>query len=257
MGRFHDRMDDDLRIRGYSANTRASYLRCVRHVVRHVMRPPDQLTPEHIRRYQLYLTRDRRVSWTRHTAGVEDRLQVLVQIARREAADLIENALREERLTEGLAGVGIALCRRLLGRLVSEYGRLCHRKRARGRGNRCGRGLVLATLLATAGLAARHPELDADEPATAAVQDRRAAHPPCPILHLAAGGEPLDAGSLSADSRAHRATRVVPDLSRRLTQGAGGMSSERGTRRRCLLNDTVGVTRLGGIGPHRPQGLPG
>jgi hypothetical protein len=25
MGRFHDRMDDDLRIRGYSANTRASY----------------------------------------------------------------------------------------------------------------------------------------------------------------------------------------------------------------------------------------
>jgi hypothetical protein len=32
--------------------------------------------------------------------------------------------------------------------------------------------------LATAGLAARHPELDADEPATAAVQDRRAAHPP-------------------------------------------------------------------------------
>jgi hypothetical protein len=26
----------------------------------------------------------------------------------------------------------------------------------------------------------------------------------------------------------------VPDLSRLLTQGAGGMSSERGTRRRCL-----------------------
>ena len=34
MGRFHDRMDEDLRIRGYSANTRASYLRCVRHFVR-------------------------------------------------------------------------------------------------------------------------------------------------------------------------------------------------------------------------------
>jgi integrase/recombinase XerD len=63
MGRFRDRMDDDLRIRGYSANTRASYLRCVRHFVRHFMRPPDQLTPEHIRQYQLYLTRDRQVSW--------------------------------------------------------------------------------------------------------------------------------------------------------------------------------------------------
>lgn len=64
MGRFHDRMDEDLRIRGYSANTRASYLRGVRHFVRHFMRPPDQLTPEHIRQYQLYLTRDRRVSWS-------------------------------------------------------------------------------------------------------------------------------------------------------------------------------------------------
>jgi len=64
MGRFHDRMDEDLRIRGYSANTRACYLRCVRNFVRHFMRPPDQLTPEHIRRYQLHLTRDRHVSWT-------------------------------------------------------------------------------------------------------------------------------------------------------------------------------------------------
>ena len=63
MGRFRDRMDDDLRIRGYSANTRACYLRCVRHFLRHFMRPPDQLTPEHVRRYQLYLARDRHVSW--------------------------------------------------------------------------------------------------------------------------------------------------------------------------------------------------
>ena len=36
----------------------------VRHFVRHFMRPPDQLTPEHIRRYQLHLARDRHVSWT-------------------------------------------------------------------------------------------------------------------------------------------------------------------------------------------------
>ena len=64
MGRFHARMDDDLRIRGDSANTRASDLRGVRHVGRHFMRPPDQLTPEHIRQYPRYLTRDRRVSWS-------------------------------------------------------------------------------------------------------------------------------------------------------------------------------------------------
>ena len=47
MGRFHDWMDEDLRSRGYSASTRECYLRCVRHFVRHFMRPPDQLTPEH------------------------------------------------------------------------------------------------------------------------------------------------------------------------------------------------------------------
>jgi integrase/recombinase XerD len=64
MGRFRDRMDEELRIRGYSANTRDCYLRRVRHFVRHFMIPPDRLTPEHVRQYQLYLTRDRHVSWT-------------------------------------------------------------------------------------------------------------------------------------------------------------------------------------------------
>lgn len=63
MGRFRDRMDEELRIRGYSANTRDGYLRRVRHFVRHFMASPDQLTPEHVRQYQLYLTRDRLVSW--------------------------------------------------------------------------------------------------------------------------------------------------------------------------------------------------
>ena len=64
MGRFRDRMDEELRIRGYSANTRECYLRCVRHFVRHFMIPPDRLSPEHIRCDQLHLTRDRHVSWT-------------------------------------------------------------------------------------------------------------------------------------------------------------------------------------------------
>ena len=64
MGQFRDRMDDELRLRGYSASTRECYVRCVRNFVRHCMRPPDQLTLEHIRQYQLYLTRDRHVAWT-------------------------------------------------------------------------------------------------------------------------------------------------------------------------------------------------
>lgn len=64
MGRFRDRMDEELQIRGYSANTRACYLRGVHDFVRHFRRPPDQLTLEHIRQFQLHLTRDRQVSWS-------------------------------------------------------------------------------------------------------------------------------------------------------------------------------------------------
>ncbi len=70
MGKFRDRMDEELRIRGYSANTRDCYLRRVRHFVRHFMVPPDRLTPEHVRQYQLYLTRDRHVSWTSFNQAV-------------------------------------------------------------------------------------------------------------------------------------------------------------------------------------------
>jgi len=57
-------MDEELRILGYSANTRECYLRCVRHFVRHFMVPPDRLAPEQVRQYQLYLTRDCHVSWS-------------------------------------------------------------------------------------------------------------------------------------------------------------------------------------------------
>ncbi|MBI4607674.1 MAG: phage integrase N-terminal SAM-like domain-containing protein [Candidatus Rokubacteria bacterium] len=74
MGQFRDRMDEELRLRGYSASTRECYVRCVRNFVRHFMRPPDQLTLEHIRQYQLHLTRERQVSWAYFPiAGVGDR----------------------------------------------------------------------------------------------------------------------------------------------------------------------------------------
>ena len=66
MGQFRDRMDDELSLRGYSANTRECYVGGVRNfvLVLHFMRPPDQLTLEHIRQYQLHLSRDRHVAWT-------------------------------------------------------------------------------------------------------------------------------------------------------------------------------------------------
>jgi integrase/recombinase XerD len=63
MGQFRDRMDRDLRIRGFSDSTRETYLRCMADFVRHFMRPPDTLTLEDVNAYQLHLTKDRRISW--------------------------------------------------------------------------------------------------------------------------------------------------------------------------------------------------
>ena len=63
MGKFQDLMDRELRIRGLAENTRRSYLETMRSFVRHFMRPPDQLTAEDVKQYQLFLTKDRRVAW--------------------------------------------------------------------------------------------------------------------------------------------------------------------------------------------------
>src|SRR5262249_34449358 len=38
------------------------YLHCIREFARHFRKPPDQLGPEHIRQYQLFLIKEREVS---------------------------------------------------------------------------------------------------------------------------------------------------------------------------------------------------
>ncbi len=63
MGRFYDLMDRELHIRGLAKNTRQSYLEKMHCFVRHFMRPPDQLTAEHVKQYQLFLTKERRIKW--------------------------------------------------------------------------------------------------------------------------------------------------------------------------------------------------
>ena len=64
MGKFRELMERDMEIRGFSPHTKQCYLGRLKDFVRHFMRPPDQLTIEDIHRYQLHLTRDRKVSWS-------------------------------------------------------------------------------------------------------------------------------------------------------------------------------------------------
>ncbi len=62
MGQFCDRMDADLQIRGLSTHTRRVYLACMGRFIQNVRRPADQVTLEDIRRYQLCLIRERKIS---------------------------------------------------------------------------------------------------------------------------------------------------------------------------------------------------
>jgi hypothetical protein len=79
--------------------------------------------------------------------------------------------------------------------------------------------------------AGRHSELVAHEPPAATVQDRGPPHPTCPVLHPPASREPLDGEALSADSRAHRAAGMAPDL---IGQTAWGQRQTGDTGRGCL-----------------------
>jgi integrase/recombinase XerD len=54
-------MLDELQRRNYAAATREYYLRTLTRFARYFRRPPDQLTQDHIRRYQTYLLHERRL----------------------------------------------------------------------------------------------------------------------------------------------------------------------------------------------------
>ena len=58
---LRQRMLEDLRIRNYAPRTVEAYIRWVAEFAQHFHRPPDQLGPEEIRRWQLYLIEQKRV----------------------------------------------------------------------------------------------------------------------------------------------------------------------------------------------------
>ena len=62
MGAFRERMKRELTIRGAAESTKELYLRGMRDLVRYFMVPPDQLTPGHVNRFQVYLIEERRLA---------------------------------------------------------------------------------------------------------------------------------------------------------------------------------------------------
>jgi len=61
---LRQRFLDDLRLRNYSPRTQQTYLHHVIRFARHFGRSPEQLGPEEIRGYQLYLLQERQASWS-------------------------------------------------------------------------------------------------------------------------------------------------------------------------------------------------
>ena len=62
MNPLRQRMLEDLQIRQYAPTTIAAYIRGVAEFARHFGKSPDQLGPEDIRQYQLFLIKEKGVS---------------------------------------------------------------------------------------------------------------------------------------------------------------------------------------------------
>ena len=63
MTHLRQRMQEDLRLRNYSPRTVHSYTRIVAEFASYFRKSPDQLGPEHIRAWLLYLLDERKLSW--------------------------------------------------------------------------------------------------------------------------------------------------------------------------------------------------
>jgi len=66
---LRQRLIDDLRLRNYAPRTISTYVAAVVRFARHFRQSPDQLGPEHVRRYQLHLL-EQRASWCRFNQTV-------------------------------------------------------------------------------------------------------------------------------------------------------------------------------------------
>ena len=63
MTHLRQRMQEDLRLRNFSERTIRHYTHTVAEFAKYFHKSPDQLGPEHIRTWLLYLLNERKLAW--------------------------------------------------------------------------------------------------------------------------------------------------------------------------------------------------
>jgi len=122
MTALRQRMREDMRIRNLSDRTQKCYIRHVAQFALHFGRSPDELGPEHIRRYQLFLVEEKRASWSLFNQAV-CALRFLYGVTLRKdwAIEHIPHAKRERKLP---AVLSVAEVRRVLGAVRNDKHRV-------------------------------------------------------------------------------------------------------------------------------------
>lgn len=92
------RMIEDMRIRGFTAETQTGYLRAVRDFAIFLGRPPDQAGAEELRRYQLHMRANGASATTMNKAVSGLRFFLTVTLGRNEAEDWLTTVREPRRL---------------------------------------------------------------------------------------------------------------------------------------------------------------
>jgi integrase len=96
---LRQRMIDDMTVRNLAPNTMLCYLKKVNYLARYFGRSPQQLGPEEIREYLLYLARDRKVSVnSRLVAATALRFLYKVTLKRERVIDMLPTPRKEHHL---------------------------------------------------------------------------------------------------------------------------------------------------------------
>jgi integrase/recombinase XerD len=70
MTELRRKMLEELQLRNYSTHTQRAYIRGVADFAQHFKAAPDQLGPEHVREYQLFLVQRKKLSWSQFNQAV-------------------------------------------------------------------------------------------------------------------------------------------------------------------------------------------